>query len=198
MMKKNESAKPNIFQRHQSTLKDTSYNDAGTAHMTDSLLPVIDFDAVKSEYIRSYHCSPVPKSNDALLHYGDEYFFIEFKDGNMKYEIHNVRGKIFESLLLFCDLTDTTISFSRKHVSYMLVYNQEKSKAYIQEKLSANEVQEPPAIGTFIRALGKEAKHNVDYFGLRKQFKDIYFKDVYSCERSEFPYWKEKLWGDVE
>lgn len=53
MMKKNESAKPNIFQRHQSTLKDTSYNDAGTAHMTDSLLPVINFDAVKSEYIRS-------------------------------------------------------------------------------------------------------------------------------------------------
>lgn len=178
MMKKNESAKPNIFQRHQSTLKDTSYNDAGTAHMTDSLLPVIDFDAVKSEYIRSYHCSPVPKSNDALLHYGDEYFFIEFKDGNMKYEIHNVRGKIFESLLLFCDLTDTTISFSRKHVSYVLVYNQEKSKAYIQEKLSANEVQDSPAIGTFIRALGKEAKHNVDYFGLRKQFKDIYFGSV--------------------
>ena len=49
----------------------------------------------------------------------------------MKNEIHGVRRKIFESLLLFCDITDTTISFSRKHVSYMLVYNQERSKQYI-------------------------------------------------------------------
>ncbi|MDY6306864.1 MAG: hypothetical protein SPL71_02185 [Oribacterium sp.] len=198
MMKTIKAVEPELFRKHQSTLKDTSYNDAGTEHMTDSSLPVIDFDAVKSEYIRPYHCSPVPKSNDALLHYGDEYLFIEFKDGNMKNEIHGVRRKIFESLLLFCDITDTTISFSRKHVSYMLVYNQERSKQYIQKILSADEVQDSPAIGSLIRALGKEAKKNVDYFGLRRQFKDIYFKEVYSCERSEFPYWQERLWGDAE
>lgn len=203
MMRIDKSTEPKIFQDHSSTLKDTSCNNAAAEsdsvapedkYMTRSLFPVIDFDAVKNAYVKKFHCSPVPASNDALIHYGDEYFFIEFKDGNMKNEIHGVRRKILESLLLFGDVTNTTISFSRKHVNYMLVYNEEKSKAYMQKNLPADEVQDSSAIGDFIRALGREAKRNVDYFGLRKQFKDIYFKEVYSCEKREFPYWSKKLW----
>lgn len=189
-MKKNKDDLPAIFQKHQTTLKETSHNDAAGQYMTDLLWQVIDFDAVKTDYMRAYHCDPIPASNDALLYRDGKYFFIEFKDGNMRTEIHEVKRKIFESLLLFGDITDTTISYSRENVSYILVYNKQKSQAYIRtcqkKTLQADEVQDSSSIDTFMHDLGKQAKHNVDYFGLRKQFKGVYFKEVYTCEGQDF------------
>lgn len=133
-MKKNKDDLPAIFQKHQTTLKETSHNDAAGQYMTDFLWQVIDFDAVKTDYMRAYHCDPIPASNDALLYRDGKYFFIEFKDGNMRTEIHEVKRKIFESLLLFGDITDTTISYLRENVSYILVYNKQKSQAYIRTR----------------------------------------------------------------
>lgn len=61
-MKKNKDDLPAIFQKHQTTLKETSHNDAAGQYMTDFLWQVIDFDAVKTDYMRAYHCDPIPAS----------------------------------------------------------------------------------------------------------------------------------------
>lgn len=37
--------------------------------------------------------------------------------------------------------------------------------------------------------LGKLANHNIDYFGLRKQFQNIYFKEVYTYKKEDFNEW---------
>lgn len=178
-----------IFCNHETTLKNTSYNDAAHRYMTESLLPVVDFDDVKTEYVRMYSCSPTPQSNDALAIIDGELYFIEFKDGNMRREIHGVKRKIFESLLLFCDIINATISFTRKRVNYILVYNKQKSEAYIKYLLEREEVQETPSLDSLMDDLGKLAHHNIDYFGLRQQFQNIYFKEVYTYKKEDFNEW---------
>jgi len=62
------SAHP-ILARNTTTLKETSCNAQSLTnpYMTNSTLEVINFDAVKTEYIDSLHLSEVPNSNDALL-----------------------------------------------------------------------------------------------------------------------------------
>jgi hypothetical protein len=74
--------------------------------MTDSLLEVVNFDAVKDHYITSLKLSTVPKSKDALLVKSDrKSIFIEFKNGCVnKKEEFDIRKKIYDSLLLLTDI----------------------------------------------------------------------------------------------
>lgn len=180
-----------ILRKNKTTLKKTSYNDAAHCHMTESLLSVVDFDDVKNEYIRIHPCFPIPSSNDALAIIDGKLYFIEFKDGNMQSEIHDVKRKIFESLLIFCDIINDTISFTRQQVNYILVYNKQKSETYIKRLLKRNEVQETPSLDSLMNDLGKLADYNIDYFGLRKQFQNIYLKDVYTYKKEDFNQWLE-------
>lgn len=94
----------------KSKLKETSLNDSGNKYMSESTIDVINFDKVKGKYIGDIKVEMTPSSNDALLVLADELIFIEFKDGNMKDEIHNVRRKNFESLLILLDIINKTIT----------------------------------------------------------------------------------------
>ena len=176
------------FLPHISTLRKTSENcpqNGQVSYMTESDIAVINFDQVMATYARRFHVD-TPASNDALLQVGDICYFIEFKDGNMRNEIHSVKRKIFESLLVLGDMLGRTISFSREHMVYVLVYNQEKSPGGDDAKMKKDEYRPSPSHFGIMNCMGNLAKTLPDLFGLRRQFKGIYFKEVYSCSKDDF------------
>ena len=180
-----------------STLQKTSLNKPTSDdkfYMTESLMPVVNFDHVVDAYAKKYHVHPFPASNDALLQVDDMFFFVEFKDGKMSNGlIHELKRKNFESLLIFLDLMHETLSFARQHVKYVLVYNGEKSKDYIAKceqnaatKLEKSEYVSSPSYLKIMGCVGHKAKTNPDIFGLRKQFEGIYFKEMYFYSKEDF------------
>lgn len=176
------------------TLKNTSLNkkDKDTkTYMTDSTLRVIDFDEVKRKYAEQFHLNQLPASNDALLQKEDKIIFIEFKDGNMRAEYHDVVRKIIESLLIYCDITKQTISDTRQYMTYILVYNGDASKKYMEKCINEhperieNTINESQSFMKFGGILGEMAGENPDIFGLRGRFAGIYFENVLTIEKKE-------------
>ena len=116
-----------IFNRYKSTLKITSKESNANVYMTNSMYPAINFDSVKRKYKKPNFCGL--RSNDALLlppvGY-DKYVFIEFKDGHIedRKNITEITEKIYESLLLFNEITRENISYDKSHVVYILVFNE--------------------------------------------------------------------------
>lgn len=183
------------------TLKETSKNSPNKAtviYMVESDLEVIDFDEVKNCYIRELgvKVGETPKSNDALFELNGELYFVEFKDGNMQKAIHDVRRKIYDSLLIFCDIIKENISFTRQHMNYILVYNQEKIQKSDDEKqnedkggvkqLDKSELNATPSHENFIENMMELADIDLDIFGLEKQFKNLYFKKVFTYNKERF------------
>ena len=178
--------------RYQTTLKEASVNQSdekSKSYMTDICLPVIDFDKVKEQYVRKFELEQVPASNDALLQVGENVFFVEFKDGNMSSEIFDVVRKIYDSLLIYCDITNQTISDIRSYMTYIIVYNGKASKKYIDgcdaKRKNKHTINNSPSFLKWGDMLGKMAKTNADVFGLRGRFGGIYFKNVLSVEKNE-------------
>lgn len=179
--------------QHWTSLKKTSLNKhdkISEIYMTDLDFPAIDFDAVKERYTGKFKLKQVPKSNDALVQMGETVFFIEFKDGNMKNERFDVVQKIYDSLLIYCDITKQTISDTRSYMVYIIVYNGAASRDYlrkcIDEKRKSDTINEAPSFVDFGTALGGLAKTNADVFGWRGRFGGIYFKDVLTIEKNAF------------
>lgn len=168
-----------IFNNNMSTLRKTSEDDNGVivSYMTDSMIKVIDFDSVKNQYIKETGVSYVPHSVDAIYISKDlDISFIEFKNGKISKKInYDVFYKIYDSLLLFNDITGTTVSYCRKNVNFILVYNENKN---------SNEQQESSKI-QIAKYYSKKAKRNFVRFGL-EQFEGLYFKNVFTYTESEF------------
>lgn len=95
-----------IFTENLSTLKETSvanHNQKNLVYITESELPVINFDEVKKKYLLSKNGkSEEFKSVDALLRCGD-------------------------SIFILADLLDCTIEYVRNNVTFVLVYSKEKN-----------------------------------------------------------------------
>ena len=120
-----------IFKNNKTSLKETSKDnhDGTDIFMTESTLSVVNFDAVKNDYIKGLQVTETPASNDALyLDDFGEYYFIEFKNGVIdKAKIFAIRLKIFDSLLIFTDIIGRGVSYTRNNLSYILVYNEGKN-----------------------------------------------------------------------
>ncbi|WP_353093793.1 hypothetical protein [Tissierella praeacuta] len=177
-----------IFSNNKSTLKETSKDDADKKdikYMTNSGIEVIDFDGVKNDYIKDLKLKYTPKSNDVLYKSKDELYFIEFKNGNMDKEIHNVRRKIFDSLLILTDIISKGISYTRENLNYILVYNKEYSVSH-KKKLDKSEVQDARGLDRISSSLNQLAKLESDPFKLREHFKNLYFKKVHTYTAEEF------------
>ncbi len=176
---------------HFATFKETSLDkhDNGTAsYMTESLKSVINFDAVKDEYIKSLKVSDVPKSNDALFDDGyGNIVFVEFKNGYMdKTKQFAVRKKIYDSTLIFTDILSIGISYMRKCVEYILVYNKTangKNPEIINEK--SKYVQYSSSYDSFAKGLSALAEEEYVYFGV-KIFENYCFKKVHTYNEEEF------------
>ncbi len=181
----------------EATLKELSKDNTNSEYMTESPEIAIDFDKVKDVYIKDIHPKSKPASNDALKYIDDQFYFIEFKNGNIA-NVKNIRDKIFESLLMFLDITDKTISYTRDKGNYILVYNYERSKEYIEQqiekrskgsfdkRLDSYEVQDSPSYNEFLKNVANLAKYDIDLLGLEASFTRMYFNTVKIYNKREF------------
>ena len=168
-----------ILKNNISTLKETSkdnHNNESETFMTQSMLPAVDFDEVKNEYIRKLHLSENPTSNDALLVLSDKIIFIEFKNGHLdRKDFFDIRAKIYNSVPILTDILDKGISFTRKNVDYILVYNKTKNmKNYIKNHIS------------------QKAKQEIIDAGLER-FKNYFFRTVHTYDAEEFEDYLQRI-----
>jgi hypothetical protein len=155
----------------EQTSKDSdeeAYPKGRGVFMTASRQKVVNFDKFKESIVRKYGLSDSPNSCDALyMRPENEWVLMEFKNGTIdKKTIHQIRGKIFQSLLLLTEKLKTTICFTRKNMTFILVYNE---NARIE-------------IGN---SLGKLSGTHFSPFGLNSLQK-LYFKAVYAWNKKEF------------
>lgn len=174
-----------VFKRNLSTLKDTSFDSKNNRHLSQSLYPAVDFDAVKNDAYTGFNNY---RSNDALLiprNNGEKYVFIEFKNGciTSPIECEKIRTKIAESMLLFHDILQVAISFDRTEVIYILVYNKSKNRSF-ENKRNSSIVR----IAGHFAHLAKTSLLINGFDRYRKIFKQVYtinedeFKDSFSNE----------------
>ena len=128
-----------VFQRHISTLKDTSHDSTNGQYLSQSPYPAVNFDDVKDDAFVGFNDY---RSNDALLipqNDGEKYVFIEFKNGDVtsRAKCKDIRTKIAESLLIFHDILNVTISFDRCELVYMLVYNRVNNHSFETQRNSS-------------------------------------------------------------
>lgn len=182
-----------IFNHHISNLKETSLDDRGDmreTYMTDSLLPAIDFDGVKDEYVQGLGLSEIPRSNDALFDDGKgSLVFVEFKNGfiNSKKQFA-IRKKIYDSMLMFTDITSTKLSDTRTGMNYILVYNETVNATNDDQELAEKQrvvAQLSPSYDSIAKTIGGYAKEEYICFGLRI-FKNYCFREVHTFTEKEF------------
>ncbi len=196
-----------IFCNNMSTFKDTSFDkaaflrsknnkrkdDSGKVsdckkeyYMTLSEIEVIDFDGVIANYASSLGIGEHrPCSSDAL--YKDEmgqFYFVEFKNGKMKMSTqYNVMEKIYNDLLIFCDIMGQTVSFCRENVNFILVYNESKNLS--EETKELDKIDQESSKTKIAKHFTKKAKKKFIRFDLGK-FEGLYFKEVFTFTEKEF------------
>lgn len=170
-----------IFSDHITSLKESSKDDSdknNIQYMTMSTVDVVDFDAVKTQYTNALGLSEEnAKSVDALMMAFSEVLFIEFKNGNMKSEKAAVKNKVRDSLLLFCDITQKNIEYTRRNMKFILVYNGSKNC---------------PSRSLIAKHISEKAKEPFISFGM-EIFKGLYFKEVYTYTELEFDQYLNSL-----
>ena len=153
---------------------------------------VIDFDDVKTAFCKKFHKSnEVFKSADALLYseVKNKLIFVEFKNGKVK----DVKTKLKDSLLVFSNIVDVDLKFCRKYLEYIVVYNYEKNKQYVERekdkyrKEGQNKSQSlsEEYIEGFVKPLFRLAKDEIILWDL-KLMKDICVSEVHTYTVDEF------------
>jgi hypothetical protein len=105
--------------------------------MTSSQERVVNFDKFKESIVAKYKVNNSPNSCDVLyMRSENEWFLIEFKNGKIdEKKIFQIRGKIFQSLLLLTEKLDKTIHFTREKLNFILVYNEDIARIDIGKSL---------------------------------------------------------------
>lgn len=164
----------NIFSNNIISFKEASMDDSdknNIQYMTESAMDVVSFDAVKTQYTNALGLSEEnAKSVDALMTTPDCLVLVEFKNGKMKTEKSNVINKVRDSLLILCDIIEKSISYTRKNMKFILVYNESKNCS------SRNRIA---------KHFSHKANEPFISFGM-ETFKEIYFKEVYTYTELEF------------
>lgn len=153
---------------------------------------VIDFDDVKTDFCRKFHKSnEVFKSADALFYseVKNKFIFVEFKNGKVK----DVKTKLKDSLLVFSNIIDINLKFCREYLEYIVVYNYEKNKKYVEqekEKYRKEEQNKSQSLSReyiegFVKPLFRLAKDEIILWDL-KLMKDICVSDVHTYTVDEF------------
>lgn len=186
------SISPLLQKYGTTTLKETSKDDheEPVTYVTSSEYPAINFDKVKEEYTAQMALKEVPSSNDALFICKDGVpVFVEFKGGYIdNRKIHSLRKKIYDSLLIFCDILSVNIKDTRKDMEYILVYRGDRNPDVVNdgpEVENASLVVPAPHFDAFGKSVAKLAKKEHIQFGLSK-FKEYCFKDVHTYTQEEF------------
>jgi hypothetical protein len=182
-----------ILKNNLSTLKEISKDDSETIakYMTQSTLSAINFDGVKTEYLKSFHLSDeLAKSCDGLLCFNDKDILIEFKNGE-SIKPSEIKIKIKESLLILTAIItqDEIIEIKNKGV-FILVYNVNKNPITTQE-IKQKGIQESPSRDSLIKYSLKIGGKEFIRYGLEKFEK--YFNKVHTYCQEEFEEYIKKF-----
>ena len=175
-----------ILKNNLSTLKEISKDDSETIakYMTQSTLSAINFDGVKTEYLKSFHLSDeLAKSCDGLLCFNDKDILIEFKNGE-SIKPSEIKIKIKESLLLLTAIiTPNEIAEIKNKGIFILVYNKDKNPITTQE-IKQKGIQESPSRDSLIKYSLKIGGKEFIRYGLEKFEK--YFNKIHTYCQEEF------------
>jgi hypothetical protein len=164
----NDETYRQLITRYGKTLKETSLDKAKAEYMTDSTVPVVDFDALKVDVCKTRKIMPGFCSCDALYACGAaSYALIEFKNGD--FSTDELRRKISESLLLLLSEFDLPANGLKRSFYFILVYNAKKVPARMVQSFW----------------LKKKAGKLEDYLQLTR-FRPLFFKEVYAYSSKEF------------
>ena len=156
------------------TLKQTSYDDAKKEYMTEIEYPVIDFDDVKEAYLLNKGAKIEElKSADALVNYAQKIVFIEFKNGSMGKEKRGVKEKMKDSMFILADLLDSTIEYVRSNVAFVVVYNKEKNP------------RSSPSMDIFSDIVSKLGHDRICRFGF-DNYRELYFRKIVTYNDEQF------------
>lgn len=112
-----------------STYSDVSRDTAQGCSMVTSNYPVINFDDVVGQHVKTRGYQTKFSSNDALYLEGENKkpWFIEFKNGRI--DAAELRQKAAESLLIAMDIgVLRDLNDAQQRAGYILVYNPEKNQ----------------------------------------------------------------------
>ena len=173
-----------ILKNNLSTLKEISKDDSEIVvkYMTKSTLSAINFDGVKTEYLKSFHLSDeLAKSCDGLLCFNDKDILIEFKNGK-SIKASEVKIKIKESLLILTAIiTPDEILEIKNKGAFILVYNKDKNPITKQE-IKQKGIQESSSRDFLIRySLNIGGKEFIRY-GLEE--KNILMKFIHTVKKT--------------
>lgn len=187
-----------IFIKNKKSLFEVSLDDSdekNPVNMVDidkdiSKDIVIDFDDVKTAFCRKFNKSDeVFKSADALLYSKTKLIFVEFKNG----KVRDVKTKLKDSLLVFSNIVDVDLEFCRENLEYIVVYNYEKNKKYVeQEKCKYRKEEQNKSqslskeyVEGFVKPLFKLAKDEIILWDL-EIMRDICVSNVHTYTVDEF------------
>ena len=171
------------FNDTKETFREMSYDGTDNVSMIDCNQIGYNFDKVKTHYANSLGLTEeVAKSIDTLYYSRkiNKYIFVEFKNGLMKNAKADVIRKLKDSLLIFCDIFNANISFTRKNALFILVYNEEKNKK--KNNTTNGDEYGKDEMKDYIYGLAKE--HEIR-FGLER-YRGLYFCDVFTYGKAEF------------
>lgn len=137
----------------------------------DSSVVGIKFDEVKNQYCKAFGIEDI-MSNDAVIVLNGQDYFVEFKNTeNPAKKVLN--GKIRDSLLIYLDILDETLSYARKSLGYILVYKKNMKYCHLEAGL---------------KSLANTRNESIerDVCKVRRNSKGIYFKDVLFMGPEEF------------
>lgn len=182
-----------ILKNNLSTLKEISKDDSETIakYMTQSTLSAINFDGVKTEYLKSFHLSDeLAKSCDGLLCFNDKDILIEFKNAE-SIKPSEIKIKIKESLLILTAIItqDEIIEIKNKGV-FILVYNANKNPITTQE-IKQKDIEEIPSSQYIKQYIFKKSGKEFIRYGL-EEFKK-YFNEVHTYCQEDFEEYIKKL-----
>ncbi len=150
--------------------------------MTESQIEAVNFDEFKTKYANNLRLSEeCAASTDALLQTDTGLAFVEFKNG--KVNNRNVKDKIRDSLLLFCDFTQKTISYTREHVDFIVVYNEEKNPLPNQYKKQTN--ADAPSRTEISRYFLGKGNQELILFDLER-YQHLYFREGTICKSAGY------------
>lgn len=197
---------PACFSTCKTTLKKASCDTSigSPQYMTQSEQEVFDFDAIKGKYVSECipHIRLAPASNDALWLDKNHMVFIEFKNGVIDGRLNNeIIRKVYDSILMLMDekldiswwRSDylPNISYMRKHMDYILVYNESKFNSSSLTRQTTKgcdrqgDLQNSPNRAKLYRSLRHLAGRDLILFGLDR-FQGYLFRRVHTMNQTDF------------
>lgn len=127
----------------KSTLKDTSFDDAGNDYLLDDMQEVLDFDEVSKQVAEQLRLGNQPRSCDALYIGKDFIYLLEFKNkksGDLKRCKPELFEKAFDSVYQYMLAYDNDISIKEltKKLRLIVIYNDAKGTNNIRADITSS------------------------------------------------------------